>query len=123
MSSNGSGATSAAGLLGQLALGRTADVVGPQGPNGDDVAERRLDRGDAAEQATRVAQRGDAGEQVVAHLDGGARRGTAAAPGCLPKPTTAIFVQPLSIGPLNAVCGLIRLTGRMRSAPAAWASR
>ena len=46
-----------------------------------------------------------------------------AAPGCLPKPTTAILVTPLSIGPLKHVCGLTRLTGRMRSAPAAWRSR
>ena len=44
-----------------------------------------------------------------------------AAPGCLPNPTTAILVQPLSIGPLKQVCGLTRLTGRMRSAPAACA--
>ena len=46
-----------------------------------------------------------------------------AAPGCLPNPTTSIFVQPLSIGPRNWVCGLIRLTGMTRSAPAAWTSR
>ena len=32
-------------------------------------------------------------------------------------------MQPLSIGPRNWVCGLIRLTGRTRSAPAAWTSR
>ena len=47
----------------------------------------------------------------------------AAAPACLPKPTTAIFVHPLSIGPRKAVCGLVRFTGRMRSAAAAWVSR
>ena len=46
-----------------------------------------------------------------------------AAPGCLPNPTTPIFVQPLSIGPLKQVCGLMRLTGMIRSAPAALRSR
>ena len=46
-----------------------------------------------------------------------------AAPGCLPNPTTAIFVSPLSIGPLKQVCGLMRLTGMIRSAPAALRSR
>ena len=48
---------------------------------------------------------------------------TSEAPGCLPNPTTAIFMQPDSIGPLKQVCGLIRLTGRNRSAAAALASR
>ena len=58
-------------LLGQLPLGGTADVVGAQRPHGDDVVERRLDRGDAAEQPAGVAQGGDAGQEVVAHPDGG----------------------------------------------------
>ena len=42
-----------------------------------------------------------------------------AAPGRFPNPTTAIFASPLSTGPWNEVCGFTRLTGRMRSAPAA----
>ena len=45
------------------------------------------------------------------------------APGRLPKPTTAIFMHPDSMGPLKQVCGLMRFTGSIRSAAAAFASR
>ena len=71
MSSNGSGATSARACSVSSRSAAPPTSSARNAVHGDDVVERRLDRGDAAEQAAGVAQGGDAGEEVIAHPDGG----------------------------------------------------
>ena len=124
ISANGSAATSARASSVSACSAGAADLVGASAPA---PSRRRRPatrpRPRRRARARRRAARSTPSSSWSRIDDAPRSEWNWAAPGCLPKPTTSIFVQPLSIGPRNWVCGLIRLTGRMRSAPAAWTSR
>ena len=110
-------------LLGERQLGRRRRPRRPSAPDRHHVAGRRLDRGHATEQPPVAAQRVDALQQLVAHHDRRRSSGTGPRPAACRSRRRASSCSRSRSGRGTAVCGLIRLTGMMRSAPAAWTSR